>query len=245
MKWLAALIISCLLPAASAEGLKFAVYPPKDAILGEPITFTVLLENTGKKAEKFNIYTCPVTSITSQWTRKVVGEIKACIEPLTDITIPPGGRHIQKVNYSKLLAFGPYKAVISLNDTLNGHKTTLTTFFTVHQAPQVVQQVVMPPVVLAEKPVTVQVRTRNISSKVFSQDLRLCGTKFLIRDRRGKTMFETPSTQPCTGDLRPTTLKPGESHLESWPLRIKLKPGVYEIQHWGLFGTPMTKFEIR
>lgn len=171
--------------------------------------------------------------------------INACIEPLTDVVIPPGGRYIQTVNYGKPLAFGPYKAFISLNDTTNSHKATLTTLFTVEQPPQVVQQVIMPPVVLSEKPLVVQVKTLNISSRVFSQDLRLCYTDFVIRDKRQQVVYETPSTQVCTADLQVTSVKPGASFTANWRLDVTLKPGTYEIQHKSFWGTPLTTFEVR
>lgn len=63
-KLLALLILAFSM--ASAQTLKFSVYPPKNTVVGESVTFTILMENTGKKAAKYNIYTCPQLKITSQ-----------------------------------------------------------------------------------------------------------------------------------------------------------------------------------
>lgn len=230
---------------ASASDLKFTLYPPTHPEAGRKLTMTVLIENTGQKAAPYNIYTCPATKVTSDWTKKVVQEINGCIEPLTNITIPAGGRHIFTFELPKTLPSEPYQAVTTLNDVPNGHKATLKTSFTVWDAPQVVQQVVMPPVVLAGKPLTVQIATTNLSGKVFSQDLRLCYTTFIIRDRLGRVVYQTPAEQACTADIRPTTLKTGERPLEGWRIETKLPAGKYQLQHLSSYGTPLTTFEVK
>ncbi len=237
-----ALLLSGL---ASAGSLGFTIYPPAAPEAGRTLTLTVLLENKGKSAATFNTATCPITKVTSDWTRKVVQEIKLCAHPLRNVTIPAGGKYVWAFDMPKTLPTGPYQATVRLNDSVNGHKADLKTAFTVWDAPQVIQQVVMPPVVLAGQPLTVQVATTNLSGKVFSQDLRLCPTQFVIFATQRRVVYQTPSGQACTGDLRPTTLQPDQRHLESWRIGISLKPGKYTIQHISFYGTPTTSFEVK
>lgn len=241
----ALLLTVALAGTAYASDLKFTLYPPTHPEAGRRLTMTVLIENTGQKAAPYNIYTCPETKVTSNWTKKVVQELNVCVQPLTNITIPAGGRHMFTFELPKPLPFGTYQAVTTLNDVPNGHKATLKTSFTVWDAPQVIQQVVMPPVVLAGQPLMVQIATTNLSSKVFSQDLRLCYTTFIIRDSLGRMVYQTPNKQACTADIRPTTLKTGERHLEGWRIETKLPAGKYQIQHLSFYGTPMTTFEVK
>ncbi|MDO4244515.1 MAG: hypothetical protein Q4C89_00635 [Deinococcus sp.] len=228
-----------------AADLQLSPYP-NQTFAGQNVKVTLLIANPNPQPAIFNRATCPTVEIRPSGTQKILPLPKVhCAESLDNVTIPARGQRLYTLTLPVALPAGTYKAKLTFNDSVNGHKAALTTFFGVQNIPQVVQWLDLNPVYLSGEVITLKVVTRNVSGKTFSQDLRLCGTDFLIRDRLGQTVYESPKPQVCTGDLRPITLKPGQQHTEEWGRKIRLPAGTYQVFHWNNFGSAVGSFKVK
>lgn len=108
-----------------------------------------------------------------------------------------------------------------------------------------VTELVLPNGAKVGKPLDLRVAFRNTSRSAVSADLRLCGQGLLIRDAKGKTVYDNkPEEVACTADLRPTTVAPGAVHLESWGRLPALKAGRYTAILWGS-AVAVKRFEVK
>lgn len=108
-----------------------------------------------------------------------------------------------------------------------------------------VTQLVLPSGAGAGKPLDLRVAFRNVSRSPIRADLRLCGQGLLIRDAKGKTVYDNkPEEVACTADLRPTTVAPGKTHVESWGRLPSLKAGRYTAILWGS-AVAVKRFEVK
>ncbi len=231
-------------PAALAADLKFSPYVGQ-VYAGQAVKVTLLIDNPNSRPATFNAALCPTAEVRRQGTQKVLPRPNvSCAERLNNLTIPAGGRGLYTFSLPAVPA-GSYRADIKLDDSVNGHRASFTAFFNVQNVPQVVQWLDVNPVYLAGQPITLKVVTRNVSSTVFSQDLRLCGADFLIRDRLGKAVYEAPKPQACIANISLTTLKPGQAHTEAWWDKIKLPAGQYQVFHWNYFASAVGSFEVK
>lgn len=242
-------LLPALVLAVSTSGLaadlKFSLYP-NQTFDGQNVKITLLIENPDSRPAVFNKATCPAVEIRASGTQKVLPLPKVgCAERLNNVTIPARGQTLYTLTLPVTLPAGTYRANLTFKDSVNGHKAVLNTFLGVQDTPQVAQWLDLNPIYLSGEAITLKVVTRNVSGKTFSQDLRLCGTDFLIRDRLGKTVYESPKPQACTGDLRPTTLKPRQQHTKTWAKQVKLSAGRYQVFHWNTFGSAVGSFEVK
>lgn len=108
-----------------------------------------------------------------------------------------------------------------------------------------VTELVLPTGAKAGKPLDLRVAFRNTSRSAVRADLRLCGQGLLIRDAKGKTVYDnTPEEVACTADLRPTTVAPGKTRMESWGRLPALKAGRYTAILWGS-AVAVKRFEVK
>lgn len=108
-----------------------------------------------------------------------------------------------------------------------------------------VTALVLPSGAKAGKPLDLRVAFRNVSRSPIRVDLRLCGQGLLIRDVKGKTVYDNkPEEMACTADLRPTTVAAGAVHLESWGRLPALKAGWYTAILWGST-VAVKRFEVK
>lgn len=86
----------------------------------------------------------------------------------------------------------------------------------------------------AGRPVPLVTQYRNVLPTIHREDLRPCGRGLQIRNVNGGVVQGTlPERAACTGDLRPTTLGPGQTHAEPWPNLPSLPAGSYTAVMWG------------
>lgn len=230
--------------AFATSPLTYKVFTPEQQRADNSLSLSILLKNTGVKPVSFNTALCPQITVVDIYQKKTFKTSLACTQPIVNRVIPVGGHYVYTIRTGIKLPSSQYNVSVNLNDAVNGHSASLKASLSVMKASQVIEHLELPPVLLSSERPTVKVVTRNISGTVFSQDLRLCFTNFLIRDHQGRTVIETPTTQICTADIRPTTLKPDEQHTESWRIDTELAPGRYQIFHWGLVGTSTVSFEV-
>lgn len=231
-------------PAAPRTTLELQQLEP--ALAGQPVKLRLLIYHWGKDAQvigglRRDYVPCPLFKVFDKAGGAPLIEryLAADCDTGEDVTFKTGERRVYNVTLPLRLTPGAYTAVLTLRS-----QPPLYARATVNVGPgPFVAELVLPNGARAGTPLDLRVAYRNVWRSAVSRDLRLCGQGLLIRDAKGKTVYDNrPEEVACTADLRPTTVAPGGVHVEPWGRLPALKAGCYTAILWG---EAVKRFEVK
>lgn len=221
-----------------------------EPVAGQPIKLRLTISHRGRGTQvigglRANHVPCPLFKVYGKaGGPPLIGRyLSADCDTGENVTFRTGETRRYTVTLPMRLAPGEYTAILTLRSQPPLHVRA-----TVNVGPgPFVAELVLPGGAAAGKPLDLRVAFRNVWRSPVSRDLRLCGQGLLIRDERGKTVYDNkPEGVACTTDLQPTTVAPGGVHVERWAGLPALKAGRYTAVLWGGSGAgAATRFEVK